>query len=158
MVWIIIVFSVLLADQVTKYLIVKNMAINDSITVINNFFYITHWKNKGAAWGIFQNGRIFFIVLTIIILAILVYILAKYENKFLRISLSLLLGGAIGNLIDRISRGSVVDFFQFYIGSYEFPIFNVADTFIVIGTIMLAIYMLFIHKDKQNNEKEKEKI
>jgi signal peptidase II len=80
----------------------------------------------------------------------------KYNNKLLRGSLSMVIGGALGNLIDRMFRsGGVVDFLDFQFGSYHFPSFNVADSFIVVGTIIMAYYLLFVHKDKEESSSKK---
>lgn len=147
MIMFLVILVIIAADQVSKYLIVNSISYGDLVPVINNFFYITYHENKGAAWGIFQNGRYFFIAIGIIILIILFYFLIKSKNKLLKVSLSFLMGGAVGNLTDRIVRGSVVDFLDFYFGSYNFPTFNIADSFIVIGTILLAFYMFFIYKE-----------
>ncbi|MDP4182123.1 MAG: signal peptidase II, partial [Bacillota bacterium] len=90
----------------------------------------------------------------IVLAAVLIRIHMKTDNKFLKTALTIILGGAFGNFIDRLFRGSVVDFLQFYFGSYQFPIFNLADSFIVIGTILLMFYMLFIQKENENRKKE----
>ena len=149
MIWVIIIVLIVAVAQLAKLLIINNIEFGNSIPVIENFFYIAHWQNKGAAWGLMQNGRLFFIPATIVISIVLVRFLYKYDNVLLRTSISMILGGAIGNLIDRIARsGGVVDFLDFYIGSYHFPTFNVADSFIVIGTFLLAYYMLFVYKEK----------
>jgi signal peptidase II len=156
MIWIILVFISITLDQLSKFAIVKNITVNSSTPVINDFFYITHIRNTGAAWSILQNGRYFFLILTPVILGALVYYMLKSKSKLLNLSLSFIIGGAIGNFIDRLLRGSVVDFFQFHFGSYHFPIFNVADCFVVVGTFILAYYLLFIHKDNTEDKKEAE--
>ena len=147
MIWVLYVITIIILDQSTKLIIQQTITYGSSIKVIDNFFYLAHFKNKGAAWSILQNGRYFFIVLTIIISVLLIYVTVKSKNHFLRMSISFVLGGAIGNFIDRVFRGSVVDFLEFWFGSYMFPVFNVADSFVVIGTFFLAYYMLFIHKE-----------
>ncbi len=152
MIWAVIAVLIVILDQTTKFYITRNVSFENPINVINNFFYITHTTNKGAAWGILQNGRYFFIPLTIIVSIALIYFLAKSDNKILKLSLSLILGGAAGNLIDRIIKGSVVDFLDFYFGSYNFPTFNVADSFVVVGTFLLAYYMLFVYQEKKETE------
>ena len=120
----------------------------EKIKVIEGFFYLTFIENKGAAWSILQNGRYFLIILGIIISCVIIYLLTRVHDRLAGISLSFILGGGIGNLIDRIFRGSVVDFLDFYIGSYNYPTFNAADCFIVVGTILLAYYILFVYKEK----------
>ena len=154
MIWIILIVAAVVLDQLTKFLITFNMQLGAQIPVIDKFFYITYWRNKGAAWGIFQNGRLIFIPFTIIAAIVLAYVLVKADNKMLKLSVSLILAGAVGNLIDRTFHGSVVDFLQFFIGSYEFPVFNVADMSVVIGTGILAVYMLFFQKNKEERKIE----
>ncbi len=150
MVWVIIIIGAVLLDQITKYILISNLDFGKQIAIIDNFFNITHWKNSGAAWGIFQNGRIFFIPMTIVLTVILAIIMIKSQSKFLRLSVALIIGGALGNFIDRVLKGSVVDFLQFFIGSYPFPVFNVADMFVVVGAGLLIFYMLFIQKEKES--------
>ncbi|MDP4181968.1 MAG: signal peptidase II, partial [Bacillota bacterium] len=131
MIWLIMILSMVALDQISKLALIGNLDMGQQIPIINKFFYITHWKNTGAAWGIMENGRLFFIPFTIILAAVLIRIHMKTDNKFLKTALTIILGGAFGNFIDRLFRGSVVDFLQFYFGSYQFPIFNLADSFIV---------------------------
>ncbi len=147
MIWAIIVILIVALDQATKFIIVKNIDMGEAIEIIRDFFYITYIRNKGAAWSMFQNGRYFFIVLTILASIVIIYLLLKSKNGIFSLSLSFILGGAVGNLIDRIAEGAVVDFLQFYFWSYMFPVFNVADIFITIGTILLAYYLIFIYKE-----------
>lgn len=154
MIWIIIAVIVCALDQLSKYLIVQNIPIGGGHTVINDFFYLNHIKNQGAAMGILQNGGIILIPLTIIVSGAIVYFLLKSKSKILNISLSFILGGALGNLIDRIFKGSVTDFFDFRIKFLTFwrYIFNVADVFVVVGTFILAFYLLFIYKEKEKSK------
>jgi len=142
-----IILAVTVLDQASKYIIKANIDYGDKIHVIDNFFYLTYHGNTGAAWGILQDGRLILIPLTIITSAVLFYILFKTDSRVLKVSLSFILGGAIGNLIDRAFIGAVTDFLEFHFGSYVFPTFNIADSFIVVGTGLLAYYMLFINKD-----------
>src|SRR5699024_4127097 len=108
------------------------------------FFSFTYVENRGAAFGILQNQRWLFIILTVLICVGMFYYLYTSKNisLILRIAMSLILGGAIGNLIDRIKNGFVVDMFHFTF--IDFPVFNVADCFVVVGTILLTYYLLFI--------------
>jgi signal peptidase II len=154
--WIFIIIICYAIDRITKALIIANIEYSSPLAVIKDFFLIVHSENAGAAWGIFQNGRYYFIAATIIVLMILIYILYKYAphvNKTLGISLSVIIGGSAGNLKDRITSGKVIDFLDFHLGSYHFPTFNFADMCLVCGTILLSIYLLFIHKDKNKKEK-----
>ncbi|NLP14329.1 MAG: signal peptidase II [Clostridium sp.] len=148
MVWIIIVL-IIAFDQITKFVVINNIEFGDRITIIDNFFHLAHWRNTGAAWGILQNGKYVLIPVTILMMLLMAYFMHKYNNRILRFSLSMVIGGAWGNLIDRVFRpDGVVDFLDFQFGSYHFPTFNVADSFVVVGTIILAYYMFFVHKDK----------
>jgi len=147
MVWIIVILFIAGLDQLTKYIVMCNIKHGEMIAVIEKFFYLTNVTNKGAAWSILQNRKYFLIIMPSIVSIVLFYFLFKTDSKLLRISLSFILGGAIGNLIDRIFRGGVTDFLDFHFGKYNFPTFNVADSFITIGTVLLAYYLLFIYKD-----------
>lgn len=155
--WIIISILVVVIDQATKRIILQNMEMGEKIPVIDGFFFITFHRNTGAAWGILQNARPFFLVIIPVIAAFMVYYMLKNKNRMLRFSLSLILGGAAGNYIDRIVWGRVTDFLLFYIGSYEFPIFNAADIAITCGTILLAVYILFIYKEPSKIKRDEEK-
>lgn len=147
MLWIIISILVVAIDQFSKYIVVKNITTDQMIPVIDKFFYLTLHKNPGAAWGIMQNSRLFFLIIIPVISAAVIYFMLKSNSRFLRFSLALILGGAAGNYIDRLLEGKVTDFLLFYIGSYPFPIFNAADMAVTSGTILLAVYMLFIYKE-----------
>jgi len=156
MVWVIIIVLIIAADQITKFIVTSNFELGDSTTIIDNFFHIVHWRNTGAAWGIMQNGKFVLVPATFLMVLLMSYFMYKYNDKLLRVSLSMVIGGAWGNLIDRIFRsGGVVDFLDFQFGSYHFPAFNVADSFVVVGTIMMAYYLLFIHKDKEETNSKK---
>lgn len=137
-------FIVILIDQTSKWIIVSKMNVYDSIVVIKNFFSITSHRNKGAAWGILQDQMIFFYIITLIVVVGIIYYMQKYakQNVFLALALSLLLGGALGNFIDRLFRKEVVDFLDFQIINYNYPIFNIADSALVIGVGMLIIYTI----------------
>ncbi|NLK85945.1 MAG: signal peptidase II [Clostridiaceae bacterium] len=154
MLWIIIPIIVVAIDQLTKYIVVKNIEVSQMIPVIDDFFYLTLHKNTGGAWGILQNSRLLFLILIPVVSVFLVYYIVKNNNRFLRFTLALILGGAIGNYIDRVAEGAVTDFLLFYIGSYPFPIFNAADIAVTCGTILLAVYVLFIYKEPQKAKQD----
>lgn len=143
MIFIILMAILLIAfDQITKYLILSNFKLGESLLIIDNFFSITSHRNRGAAWGILEDSRLFFIVITsIFLIGLLIYLLKNKDNLvFLdKLTFSLIIGGAIGNFIDRIKTGEVVDFLDFKIFNYNFPIFNIADICICIGVFLLAI-------------------
>lgn len=139
-------------DQLLKYIITSSMSIYESIKVIPNFFDITYVKNTGAAFSILDGGRIFFIILAIISLIILVrfVLLDTKISKFDSVSYSLVFAGIVGNLIDRIFVGGVIDYIHFHLPFYDAPIFNFADMCIVIGMFMV-IYILIIKGDNDEN-------
>lgn len=141
----IIIFSIILIiiDQIIKYL-VHNYIIND-IVIINNFFSITNLSNYGAAFGILSNNIYFLIFISLILIYFIISEIKKNNNKGYIISLLMILSGALGNLIDRIFRGYVVDYISFELFSISFPVFNFADMLITFGTIYL-IYMIIKEK------------
>lgn len=131
---------ILILDQVTKYIIIEKLPINSSIEVIGGFFYITHVKNSGAAFGLFQDsvGTLTIISIVAIVLIIILKIMLKLNYAFYNVSLGFILGGALGNLIDRYFVGKVTDFINFTF----WPVFNIADSFIIIGFCLIIILML----------------
>lgn len=142
---IIIIVLVNFLDRLTKLWAVKQLKGQNDITIIKNIFSLSYLENKGAAWGIFQGKIIFLLIVTLIIFAGIVYFFIKYkpQSKLIRISLSLIIGGAAGNMFDRAVYKHVVDFIYFhYKEIYSFPTFNVADISVVIGTFLLAICLL----------------
>lgn len=149
----IIILSIIfiIIDQLSKIIIVNNLTNNKSIEVIKSFFYLTYTNNKGAAFSILTGRRILLILVAVIVIGVLIYYARKnkIEGKVNKIALSLVIGGSIGNLIDRILRGAVVDFIDVKIFGYNFPIFNLADTFIVIGVFLLIIEMF--RKEHRND-------
>lgn len=141
---VIVVISIILVliDQISKKIIELNYNIGDSKEIIKDFFYITSHRNRGAAWGILQNSRYLFLFITILFLLLLFFYI--YKNKVVLkindyVMFSLIIGGALGNFLDRIIKGEVIDFLDFHIFGYDFPIFNLADTFICLGIFLLAI-------------------
>lgn len=150
--WIALLVFVL--DYITKKIIATKLEIGEQISVIGNFFLITSHRNRGAAFGILQEQRLFFIIVTVIIvIGIIWYIqmMRKSAKPWLLVGLGLVLGGALGNFIDRARFGEVVDFLQFNFGSYQFPIFNVADSGIVCGVALILIDTLLSAKDDKKH-------
>ena len=134
---------IFIIDQISKVTISSYIGLNSSIRVIKNFFYLTYTNNTGASFGILKNSRVLLIILSIIALLILLrYISTFKETKYNILGLGFLMGGIIGNLLDRVLFGYVRDFFNFYIIGYDFPVFNVADIFIVLGVFILIISIL----------------
>ncbi|MBR5218613.1 MAG: signal peptidase II [Clostridia bacterium] len=142
MLFIIISVLCIALDIVSKHIISSNMFIGESIPLIKNVFHITYVLNDGAAFSMLQGKTLFLIIITVaIILAALIYLfIKKPKDKLLLLSVTLILSGAIGNLIDRITMGHVVDFLDFRL--INFAVFNVADCYVTIGAILLCIYEL----------------
>ncbi len=152
MIWALIIIAGFALDRITKVWVLNSL-VGHPITVIKDFFLLRHLENEGAAFSILQGKTLLLVIMTSLVALVLLYILIKYKNRLLRTSLSMILAGALGNLFDRIFReGSVIDFIEFHFGSYYFPTFNVADMLVVCGTILLAIYILFIHKEEKKPE------
>lgn len=143
-----IVFFIILADQAIKFLVVSYMKLGESIPVLAGIFHITYIENPGAAFGLFANQRVIFIVAAALVIAAacLMYRRLMSEKVIVRWGVALLLGGAAGNLIDRVRIGCVIDFLDFRI----WPVFNIADIGICIGVALLMYALLF------DKEKEKE--
>lgn len=137
-------------DQITKILAFSNLRGSIGISLIPGVFELQYLENRGAAFGILQDHQVLFLVITIIAAIILTYIYGKLpeDKKYtpLRISYVLLMAGAFGNMIDRMIRGYVVDFFYFKL--IDFPIFNVADIYVTVTMILLVILILFYYKEE----------
>lgn len=140
---------VVLLDYITKRIISGNMVLYQSIPVIKGVFNITYVKNTGASFGMMAGARWFFVAVTVILIAAVIYYAVKNKitDKLFLVSASFVVGGGIGNLIDRIATGAVVDFFDFCL--INFAIFNVADCFVVVGVILMAIYYIKEEKTKK---------
>jgi len=148
--------AVLLLDRLAKWSVASNIPLHNSVTVIPGCFRLTHVENSGAAFGLFAESTaqwkigalVSFSVIALIVVSMLLW---KHSHSLstTTIGLSLILGGATGNLWDRMLTGHVVDFLDFYVGSYHWPAFNVADSAIVIGAILLVSEIVFV---KSGNE------
>jgi signal peptidase II len=141
-----IIAAVIIAiDQATKYVVTSLMELGESIPVINNFLYITYVRNPGAAFGMLPYQTLFFVIITaVVVIFIIFYYRTLSEDHFwLRLGLALQLGGAIGNLIDRLRGGYVIDFINFTVWP---PVFNIADSAIVVG---IAIFIIAFWRDPE---------
>ena len=145
----IIAISIFIIDQLSKLLVSTYLG-NNIVTIIDNFFRLRYATNTGAAWSILNNHQIILSLISIALLVVL-FIFKKNFNTNVRndIAFGLLYGGIIGNLVDRVVHGYVIDFLDFKIFSYDYPIFNIADMTIVIG-IILIIYAMIKGEDKWN--------
>lgn len=137
---------IIITDQIVKFLIKSTLHLYEKIDIIKGFFQIKHIRNSGAVWGLFSktpNSLIpkLITLFSIIALIIVVFYFLKIESSCILelTSLSFIMGGALGNLIDRITRGTVIDFLDFYIGKSHWPTFNVADFFITTGVLLLIL-------------------
>ena len=140
---------ILILDQLSKYIVVKYLKAESPVVIIKNFLQFHYVENYGAAFGILQNQKIFFLIMTFIVILIIIIFLKRnfyYLSNSMKLALVMLMAGAIGNLIDRIRLGYVIDFISFrFLNRYNFPVFNVADSFVVISTVMI-IYMVIFNK------------
>ena len=134
-----LVIGILFFDQLSKYIITQKIPLGESIPIIKNIFHLTYILNRGAAFGIFKNQIPFFIILAIIAITVILFGLRRKATLRIEVALSLILSGAIGNLIDRIRLNAVIDFLDFRI----WPVFNIADSAITIGAMLLAFSVLF---------------
>ncbi len=149
----IFILSIIL-DQLTKKWAVAVLKNGGDIKIIGDFFGFSYVQNWGAAFGMLQNQFWFFVIVTIAMMAVLIYIFFKNKNitNLSRLSLTLIAGGAIGNFIDRVRFRFVVDFIHVKFGSlYDFPVFNIADSLVVCGTILLIILM-FMNKFEKSEK------
>lgn len=146
----VIAIGVIAIDQLTKWLVLTQMELYESIPIIDGFFHLTSHRNSGAAWGILEDQMGFFYIVTVIVISGVIYYMQKYAkgHRLLALGLSLILGGAIGNFIDRLAHQEVVDFLDFTIFTYRYPIFNVADSSLVIGVILVIIFTFIEEKQK----------
>jgi signal peptidase II len=138
----IISFIVLLIDFISKRLIISSLLVDESIRVIDKFFSITYVRNTGVAFSLFDGHVDLIVIINLIIILLMFKYLSNngINNKIEKFSYGFIFGGAVGNLIDRIIYGYVVDFLDFNLFGYSAPIFNFADTFIVIGVIMFFVF------------------
>ena len=135
-------------DQLSKYWALNYLQEIGSIPIIQNVFHLTYVENRGAAFGMFQNNQVIFVIVAIVASIFGLYYLHKKNMNFIgKSGIVLIISGAIGNLIDRVRLGFVVDYFDFRI-VWEY-VFNVADVFVVVGTLMLCIYILFFEGKEQ---------
>lgn len=142
----IVAVIVIAADQYTKYLIIRSLPLHHSLTVIENFFHLVHTRNRGIAFGLLAGQgsgtqTVVLIITSCLAIAFILYLLSSVKDRVLypTITLSLILGGAIGNLIDRIRLGEVVDFLDLHWHHYHWPAFNAADAAISTGLVLLVL-------------------
>ena len=152
-----IALIIVIADQVTKWSVVRALPLGETRPALGKFLVLTHTRNTGGAFSLMQGGNYLFVTVAFLAIVALIYAFHRYQTRNLHMSvaLSLALGGAIGNLVDRIRFGYVVDFFDFQGGTGHtlWPIFNVADSAISVGIVLLILRMLFA-KEKPADKEE----
>lgn len=151
MLYAILILLFIITDQLSKYFTVRFLDEFESFSVIENILDFTHVHNTGGPWSIFNGNQIFFIIMTVIIFAAGIFYFKKHkpEHMLEKISICMIAGGALGNFIDRIFRGYVVDMID--VNFFNYPVFNIADFYIVVGAVLMCIYVLFIYKEKEQN-------
>ena len=141
-------FLIIFFDQLTKILVIKNFQLYESLSILP-FFNLTFIVNYGFAFGFLNNPSLNQIIVVLVIFSIIayfLYLLIKTQDQFFRFSLILVLSGAVGNFIDRVLHGFVIDFIDIYLGSYHWPAFNLADSSITLGFILIMFNILFLNK------------
>ena len=145
--------AVIVLDQVSKWAVIRSLKVHESVPVITGFFNLVHVRNRGMAFGFMNRSDIdlafYFLVaasLGAVVLLLIWFFRLKEGDIRLQLGLSLILGGALGNLIDRLRFGEVIDFLDFYLGPYHWPAFNLADSAITAGTFLVALSLIFQRK------------
>ncbi len=141
---------IVLADALTKLMAIRYLKPLHTLSLWDGVFHLTYVENRGAAFGMLQGGRVFFVVISILIIGAMLYLAKRYKNqsKLLDYGVVFIISGAVGNLIDRIFRGFVVDFLDFCL--IDYPVFNIADIFVCLGAAMLAIFIMFFFENKKD--------
>ncbi|HAO93957.1 MAG: signal peptidase II [Deltaproteobacteria bacterium GWC2_56_8] len=147
---VITALAVLVVDQASKLVVIHYFWEGETVEVIAGFFDLVHFRNPGAAFGIFNEGgvarRVFLITTSGAALAVIFFLLKETKDSIVALGLSLVAGGAAGNLVDRVRFGSVVDFLYFHAGPYYWPAFNIADSAITAGVGLAAVFYWFRHR------------
>ena len=139
---VLVIVSCFVLDIVTKTIANSSLIEYERNEIIDGFFYFTLCYNTGGAWSILSGNVIVLIIISIIALAAVIYTAIKSTTKFYKYSSAIFIGGLIGNLYDRIVYGKVIDFLDFIIFGYDFPVFNVADCFICVGVVLILIAVI----------------
>lgn len=148
---VIIILLVLALDLVSKYLAQTYLASTAALSIIPNFFELTYVINTGAAWSILEGQRTFFIVLSSAVSIGLIYYLIKEKEPLMSLAVSLMLAGTVGNLYDRLFFGFVRDMLSFNFFGYQYPVFNIADSALVIGVILIIVDTVIKERRGSNN-------
>lgn len=154
--YIIMIFLLVLLDQLSKFFIVSNFKVYDEWIIIKDFFKFEYVQNTGISFGLFSGGRILIIIASLVVIGFMIYDLFHEESKIHYFSCMLILSGALGNLIDRVVRGYVVDFISFTFFGHKMAIFNIADICVVIGVILYILLMFVEGKNKDEEDTSEE--
>lgn len=154
-----IAVAVIIADQLSKLWVMDYLMRTQPVVEVTPFFNLTYAWNTGISFSMFSNsgttGAIILSVVALAIVASLLWWLKTEQVKAIRIALGMIIGGAIGNIIDRVRLGAVFDFLDIYVGSYHWPVFNLADSFICIGAVIIVTHSLLNREQKNNKEQNK---
>lgn len=158
-IWLFYLFAVVVfaIDYISKEIIKRSLDLYEQVNVIGNFFLITSFRNRGAAFSILQNQRVLFIIITVVVAAAIIWYMQRSHRNgkmLMMTALSLVLGGAVGNFLDRAIYGEVVDFLQLNFGSYTFPIFNIADCAICVGVGLIILDSLLTSSKEKKGSHE----
>ena len=143
-----------LADQVSKAIVVRTMSLYESVPVIENFFHFTYITNDGMAFGIdFPFGYFIFSLVSALLTIFLFWYLWSVRNDSLliRLGLAMIIAGAVGNLIDRLMLGEVIDFLDFMVGNFHWYVFNLADSYVTVGMVLILTDSIFLEKKREKN-------
>jgi len=144
-----------LADQVSKAIVVRTMSLYESVPVIENFFHFTYITNDGMAFGIdFPFGYFIFSLVSALLTFFLFWYLWTVRNDSLviRLGLAMIIAGAVGNLIDRLMLGEVIDFLDFMIGNFHWYVFNLADSYVTVGMVLILTDSIFLEKKREKSQ------
>jgi signal peptidase II len=143
--------TILVADQLTKALVVANLAIGEKARLLGDLVQVWHAQNRGAAFSLFQGGTVFFLIVSVLSIGMVAYFQRSLRDRtpWLHVVLGIVLGGTLGNFIDRLRQGYVTDWLSIGVGDTRWPTFNVADSSVVIGIGILVIYLFLTSPDRR---------
>lgn len=154
MIYALLIAAIVIGDQISKYFTVANLTLGESITFIPGFMDFTYVKNTGAAFSMFSGATWLLALLSAVMAAVIIFLLFKYKkqvnSKLFNVAMAFIAGGAIGNLIDRVAQGYVTDMLQFTF--VDFAVFNVADSFVCIGAVLLGIWVIWFWDKHKKTE------
>ena len=143
--------AILMADQVTKGLVVANLALGQRVPIVGDLVQVWHAQNRGAAFSLFQGGSFVFLVVSVLSIGMVAYFhrSLRAQGAWLHVVLGVILGGTLGNFIDRLRQGYVTDWLSVGVGDTRWPTFNVADSSIVVGIGILVLYLFLAHPERR---------